>query len=214
VLVSAIASVGTAPGDLKPYFGDLGLAAGIIEAEPGFLLCNGTVLEQLAYPRLHAAIGTKYNSGGELAGQFRLPDFRDRFIHPTGNNTARPPGSKQGGVGHKHTAAHTHTQSHIHGIGGHIHDLAGHYHDGTTDTVSGQTIYTGEPWRAFIADHNHYVPTGGPEHNSGPPEQNSGDTNVGLTDNPIRTSDFGSPVETDANDPPYQVVGGIQIRYA
>jgi hypothetical protein len=41
----------------------------------GLLLANGSVVAQGTYPRLFAAIGTAYNTGGEGAGNFRLPNY-------------------------------------------------------------------------------------------------------------------------------------------
>lgn len=42
-------------------------------AFPGWLLCDGAVLSQTEYPQLFAAIGSAFNTGGEGAGNFRLP---------------------------------------------------------------------------------------------------------------------------------------------
>ena len=47
---------------------------------PGYLECNGGLVDSSTYPDLYAAIGTTYNIGGEPAGQFRLPDLRGEFI--------------------------------------------------------------------------------------------------------------------------------------
>lgn len=41
----------------------------------GLLTANGAVVEREDYPRLFAAIGTTYNTGGETGAQFRLPNF-------------------------------------------------------------------------------------------------------------------------------------------
>lgn len=48
-------------------------------APSGWQLCAGQVLSQATYAQLFAAIGTTYNTGGEGAGNFRLPDCRGRF---------------------------------------------------------------------------------------------------------------------------------------
>jgi microcystin-dependent protein len=47
--------------------------------EPGWLKATGAILLRSAYPRLFAAIGTTYNTGGELSTQFRIPDWRGVF---------------------------------------------------------------------------------------------------------------------------------------
>lgn len=44
----------------------------------GKLLVDGGVLAQAAQPRLYAAIGDTFNTGGEGAGNFRKPDLRGR----------------------------------------------------------------------------------------------------------------------------------------
>lgn len=44
----------------------------------GWLLCRGAVVAQADYPALYAVIGGLYDTGGEGAGNFRLPDFSHR----------------------------------------------------------------------------------------------------------------------------------------
>lgn len=46
--------------------------------EGGWLWQDGTQYNSASYPRLFAAIGTRYNVGGETAGWFRVPDTRGR----------------------------------------------------------------------------------------------------------------------------------------
>jgi microcystin-dependent protein len=70
-------------GMLFPYAGSI---------EPaGYLFPYGQVLERIDQPALFAAIGTSYNTGGETAAQFRLPDMRDVVPAGRGNmgGTAR-----------------------------------------------------------------------------------------------------------------------------
>lgn len=45
-----------------------------------FLKENGAVISQAAYPELFAAIGSAFNTGGEGAGNFRLPESRGEFF--------------------------------------------------------------------------------------------------------------------------------------
>jgi hypothetical protein len=40
----------------------------------GLLVANGTTVAQDDYPDLYARLGTTYNTGGEPAGTFRLPN--------------------------------------------------------------------------------------------------------------------------------------------
>lgn len=65
--------------------GDLILSAAPLAADDNRLLCDGSVVSQTTYADLYAAISTIYNTGGEGAGNFRLPDFRARF--PVGVGT-------------------------------------------------------------------------------------------------------------------------------
>lgn len=68
-------------------------------APAGFLFCQGQVVTRAAYPNLFAVIGTTYNTTGETAAQFRLPDLRGEFVRGLdagrGVDTGRTLGSKQ-----------------------------------------------------------------------------------------------------------------------
>jgi microcystin-dependent protein len=56
------------------FIGDFAGAA----APSGWRLCDGSVVSQTTLALLFAVIGTTYNTGGEGAGNFRLPDYRGR----------------------------------------------------------------------------------------------------------------------------------------
>lgn len=43
-----------------------------------WILCDGRQLSQSVYSDLYAVVATRYNTGGESAGNFRIPDFRGR----------------------------------------------------------------------------------------------------------------------------------------
>jgi microcystin-dependent protein len=45
----------------------------------GWLKMNGALLLRANYPALFAVLGTTWNTGGELATEFRVPDMRGRF---------------------------------------------------------------------------------------------------------------------------------------
>jgi len=81
---------------------DLGSPAGIIapfagtSAPSGWLACDGSAVSQTTYATLYAAIGATWNTGGEGAGNFRLPDLRGMFLRGTGTNAT---GSSSGAVG-------------------------------------------------------------------------------------------------------------------
>lgn len=65
----------------------------------GYLELDGSVQSADAYPDLAAYLGTTYNTGGEPAGYFRLPDYRGEFLrgwdHGRGIDAGRTLGSSQ-----------------------------------------------------------------------------------------------------------------------
>nr|WP_216891620.1 phage tail protein [Pseudomonas putida] len=65
----------------------------------GYLELDGSVKGGAMYPDLFAYLGTTYNTGGEPAGYFRLPDSRGEFFrgwdHGRGLDVARQLGSYQ-----------------------------------------------------------------------------------------------------------------------
>lgn len=69
------------------FIGDLGVPLGTIMpyagSNPpyGYLLCDGSEIEQVKYPELYNVIGSLYNGSNPLVGvgTFRLPDLRGRF---------------------------------------------------------------------------------------------------------------------------------------
>jgi microcystin-dependent protein len=65
-------------------------------APTGWLACQGQAVSQTTYAALFAAIGTTWNTTGEGAGNFRLPDLRGMFVRGTGTNAT---GSSSGAVG-------------------------------------------------------------------------------------------------------------------
>ena len=49
-------------------------------APTGWLICDGSVVSQATYASLYAVVGGTYNTGGEGAGNFRLPNIKGRAI--------------------------------------------------------------------------------------------------------------------------------------
>jgi microcystin-dependent protein len=49
-------------------------------APSGWLACDGTALKRTTYPELFQAIGITFNTGGEAADEFRLPNMGGQFL--------------------------------------------------------------------------------------------------------------------------------------
>ena len=86
----------------------------------GWMLCDGRELDTARYPELFWAIGHQYDDG-QLAGKFRLPDYRGYFLR--GNDTdarvdqdgaSRSPGGT-GGAGEVGSRQEDALQKHEHG---------------------------------------------------------------------------------------------------
>lgn len=90
-----------------------------------WLACNGAVYAQSVYPQLYAVIGATYNTGGEGAGNFRVPDFRGRVSVAPNDGTGRLPtwANALGGTGGEadHTLVVSEMPSHAHSDLGHNH---------------------------------------------------------------------------------------------
>lgn len=84
------------------------VATGSTTAPAGWLMCDGSVVSRTTYEDLFAAIGTRFNVGGEAGTDFRLPAFNNENRYPRG---ASAPGTKSGAATHDHTMAHTHAFS-------------------------------------------------------------------------------------------------------
>jgi len=110
-------------------------------APSGWLKCEGQAVSQTTYASLYAAIGTNWNTGGEGAGNFRLPDLRGMFVRGTGTNAT---GSSSGAVGPSvgTYAADTYL-NHSHAVTdpGHTHSFPGYAGSSPSSAVSGSTWY-------------------------------------------------------------------------
>lgn len=84
VIVFDESQYGTTDNVLYYFNGALPCPVGLIQDWPGtsaptgWQLLYGQVLSQETYPGLFAVVGTTYNTGGEGADNFRLPDMRGR----------------------------------------------------------------------------------------------------------------------------------------
>ena len=72
---------------------------GGISAPSGFLLCDGSVVSQTTYANLFATISTIWNTGGEGAGNFRLPNFQRRTAVGSGGAGTAILGNTVGNTG-------------------------------------------------------------------------------------------------------------------
>lgn len=156
--------------------------------ETGWLWANGSVVSQATYAALFAVIGTAFNTGGEGAGNFRLPDLRGRG--PFGKDN-------MGGV----TAAGQIT-------------LAGSGISGTSlAALGGQEVVT--LTEDQIPAHDHNVTDPGHDHDITDPGHNHAVTdpghNHGITqnahDHSIAASNFGIKLVTSPT-PTFQAAGG------
>ena len=118
------------PGSGQIWFGDT--------IPSGWLEAKGQVLPIDTYPNLARALGTKWNTGGEGAGNFRLPDARGKVLRgaiaaetyggsdsvtlaqsnlPAVNLTVTDPGHTHSFTGSPHTHSVT-DPGHVHGTTG------------------------------------------------------------------------------------------------
>lgn len=88
----------------------------------GYLFCDGSPVSSATYSKLFSAIGNQYNTGGESAGQFRLPNFKGRV--PVGRDSSDSDWNSLGGT----RGAKTHTLS--------IAEMPSHSHSINYDTNS------------------------------------------------------------------------------
>ena len=94
--------------------------------------CNGTQLSQTTYSELFALIGSTYNTGGETAGNFRVPDLGNRFVVGTGPSYGLNATGGAATVALEVPELPTHTHSgNINQDGGHTHIISGGSHDHT-----------------------------------------------------------------------------------
>lgn len=110
-------------------------AFGLADPPPKWIPCDNRVLTTLAYPELSAAMGVRWNIGGEAAGSFRVPDLAGRALVGAGAGTglvARAVATKWGVEAVILSTAQL--PAHAHGI-----TDPGHAHSGATGG-SGSTL--------------------------------------------------------------------------
>ena len=75
------------------------LMTGATSAPTGWLFCNGSVVSQTTYANLYAAVGSSFNTGGEGAGNFRLPNFQRKTPVGAGGTGSATLGNSVGNSG-------------------------------------------------------------------------------------------------------------------
>jgi microcystin-dependent protein len=117
--------------------------ASALPSNGDWLLLDGTAIDKTVYAPLFALFGSTYNTGGETASQFRLPDFRGRSPIGAGQGsglTNRLLGARFGTE--THTIAIAELPSHNHGgaTGSHGHGISDPGHAHWTGVGSGSAI--------------------------------------------------------------------------
>jgi microcystin-dependent protein len=121
-------------------------------------ICNGIQLSQTTYAELYAIIGNTYNDGNETAGNFRIPDLRDRFVVGTGPSYTLNATGGAANVTLQIAQIPSHTHPFTFGPAG------GHTHGGNTGEEGGHRHNTGGG-----GAHGHNTGgAGGHGHNTGP----------------------------------------------
>jgi len=72
----------------KPIFVPTGTVSAFAgsAAPTGYVLCDGSEYDQTAQAALFAVVGSTYNTGGETANHFRVPDLRGRVVAGMGGS--------------------------------------------------------------------------------------------------------------------------------
>jgi microcystin-dependent protein len=89
---------------------DIKWSASTATSKTGWLLCNGQEVSQTQYKRLYDDLGATFNTGGETAGCFRVPNIAGKTI--VGLDSTDTDWDTLGETrGDKNLAAHAHVQS-------------------------------------------------------------------------------------------------------
>lgn len=188
------------PGEIIEYGG--------AAAPPGWLICDGSLVDRGAFPDLFNAIGTAYGPGDGLT-TFQLPDFSGRM--GVGASQDYPRGTSGGTdsyaltlanlPAHSHSMTHTHSINHDHGRtgngGDHSHTAAltpdsGTHENRARSGAAGTVYNSGSSFMSASGPHDHNIPSH--SGNSGA----SSNSNTGIAGS-------ASPTALD-NMPPYTAV--------
>lgn len=133
-------------GVISPFAGSV--------APTGWLLADGSVVSQATYPALFAVCSTTYNTGGEGAGNFRLPNLKTRA--PIGRDSGTSPYTTLGATGGSKDAV---VIGHSHTVGSHTHTTPSHQHNGSTGFVSSDHTHTYSGTTSTDGTHDHQTST-------------------------------------------------------
>lgn len=184
---------------------------------PGFLMCDGSLYNRVAYVNLFNAIGTTY--GATDSTNFRVPDLRGCFpLGKAAAGTGSVLGQTGGSLDHTHT-----TPNHSHHINAHSHTGPAHRHGIPTGGAHNHTLSTTIPQDPSFHDvaaggdftmpspshyHNASTSTDG-NHNHGGLTDWDGDQATSAVALDTWTDGGGT---TSAANPPFCVVN-FQIKY-
>lgn len=98
-------------------------------APTGWLICDGSVVSQATYASLYAVVGGTYNTGGEGAGNFRLPNMKGRVI--VGRDASDSDFNVLGETGGAKTHTLTEAQMPVHDHTGSAFSNGSHNHSGS-----------------------------------------------------------------------------------
>lgn len=87
-------------------------------APSGWLFCDGSVVSQATYASLYAVVGSAFNTGGEGAGNFRLPNFQRKVPMGAGGAGSGTVGNAVGNSGGAETVTLSITEIPAHDHGG------------------------------------------------------------------------------------------------
>ena len=177
-------------------------------APVNWVICDGTAYDRADQPELYDVIGTLYNTGGEGATEFRVPDFSNRVtigpgnypIGATGGSAdSAMPAHEHGLLSHSHDVNdHGHTMpSHKHTMGTHKHTMGTHSHSinhnhGAANTTAGGAHQHDQLLRR---DYSASGSSGRPgiTNNSGVDVWQSGTAGGPMTVSPTHTHSFNMP---------------------
>ena len=129
-------------------------------SDTNWLICDGRAVATATYPALSAILGSTWNTGGEGAGMFRIPDLRGRVAVGAGTGTgltARSVAQKAGAESVALTTAHMSAHDHGGTTGNDTHDHGAVTGNDTHD----HGAQTGDN------THSHGAATGGHTHSHG-----------------------------------------------